>query len=170
MIYTLFLSSLTGRSSSTSSVTWNINWDDLFKQNNLLPENKKCRVKFEINSTTLQSTTATYDYKKRNGYITANLATNSQGTSRDNTIVGGTILGILSVEPTMNWYNGTSSVNTYISYRNSTLATKGVEVMTPVGVSDLNIQMYCFNTSTTPELMDYDQSYTLVLQFDFDEE
>jgi hypothetical protein len=173
MIYTLLLTSPNGKANSTTSnVSWMINWDDLFKQNNLLPENRKCRVRFEINSTTLQSTTADYDYKKRNGYLTANFATNSQGTSVGTGIVGGCILGTLSVDPNMNWWNGTASVNTYISYRNSTLASKGVEIMTPVGVSELYISMYCLdnNSPYTPKLMDYDQSYTLILQFDFDEE
>jgi hypothetical protein len=173
MIYTLLLTSQNATSNpKTSNSIWNINWDDLFNTNNLKPEYRTCRVKFEINSTTLQSTTATYDYKARNGYLTANFATTNQGTQQGQSIVGGCILGTLSVEPTMYWYNGTSSVNTYISYRNSTLATKGVEILTPTGVGALNVGMYCLESTggITPSLMSYDDEFTLILQFDFDDE
>lgn len=170
MIYNLYLASVTGRSSVASNVTWTINWDDLFKLNNLKPENKTCRVKYEINSTTLQSTTSAYDYKTRNGYISSNFVTNNQGTSQNASLVGGCLLGTLSPEPIIAWYNGTATSNNYISYRNSTLATKGIEILTPSGVGDLNIQFYCYGASGTPVLMDYDQSYTLFLQFEFNED
>jgi hypothetical protein len=139
--------------------------------NNRKPENRICRVKYEINSTTLQSTTTSFDYRARNGYITSNLVTNNQGTSQGANLVGGCILGTLSPEPVMAWYSGSATSYNYISYRNSTLATKGVEIITPSGVSDLNIQFYCYSGATgLPQLMDYDQSYTLFLQFEFEDE
>jgi hypothetical protein len=171
MIYTLLLTSQNGTSVPTTSNTiYAINWDDLFKKKNY--DFRTCRVKYEINSTTLQTTTTLYDYKTRNGYITANFATNNQGTPMNVSAIGGCILGTLSPIQQMSWYNGTAQTNSWISYRNSTLATNGVEINTPTGVGQLQISFYHLASTgpITPSIMDYDDEYTLVLQFEFDDE
>jgi hypothetical protein len=171
MVYTLFLTTQNGRQpTNTSDSYWDINWDNLFNNEN--HNYKKCRVRFEINSTTLQSTTTAFDYKARNGYITANFATSNQSTSSNSSIVGGCILGTIAPFPFQSWYTGTSSATTWVSFRNSTLDTKGVSIMTPRGTGTLQISLYCFNSTgpISPSIMDYDNEYTLLLQFDFEEE
>lgn len=179
MIYQLFLPSQYGTQVGgvTSNMRFQVNWDDLFQRKNL--EYKTCRVRFHFQSTTLQSTigpaaSGTWEYYARTGYLAANFSGAKQATvmpvPRTGRDLYGVSLGIISPNTIMSYTadGSAANVSSWISYQNSTLQTKGVEISTPTGTGDLNLQLYCWysTTATSPTLMTYDGDYEVVLEFE----
>lgn len=177
MIYQLFLPSQYGTQIGglTSNMKYLINWDELFRGENY--NYKKCRVRYEFVSTTLQNqettTGSNWEYYARTGYLVANFTGSNQGCVLGKNNLGGCVLGTI-VPSAPNWPDTAGGVYTYkwISYNNSTLKNRGVEINTPMGTGDLNLQLYCwFSTGAThPSLMTYDQDYEIILEFEFDED
>lgn len=178
MIYQLFLPSQYGRQVNgvTSNIMYDVNWDELFQKENY--NYKKCRVRFQFQSTTLQDQTAVaageWEYYARTGYLTANFSAVNQATARGKSVNGGCVLGIIKPTNIQAYIKNDQLTNsfTWISYENSTLNTKGVEIATPVGTGALNLQLYCWYsaTATAPTLMTYDQDYEIILEFEFSDD
>jgi hypothetical protein len=171
MIYTLYLATQGGtQTPNTSNITWRVNWDNMFS--GLPEEYKTCRVRFNLSSTTLEDTSTGIQYADRAGYIVANLVGTKQKTSVSYTQFGGVVLGQLIPEPIVQYNTTGTTKQSWIRYNSGTMLQKGVEVLRPVGTSELNIQIYAYPNSGTnpPALSAYDGDYTLIMEFDFDEE
>jgi len=176
MIYTLYLNSLNGRTiTSTTQMGWTINWDNLFQKKNEIY--KTCKVKVDFRQLTLESTIgqsdAGYEYNNRSGYLSANFSSATQQPSLGNTIQG-TILTFIEPEPILAWTADGSAAPIYSWARinGRTLDTEGIQIMTPMGTTELQLSLMSYATNgTTPRLMPFfTNSYQVLLQFELDEE
>lgn len=164
MIFSLYLASNNAiQSSTTTNCSWLVNWDNLFR--GLPSQYQKCRVKYHFVSQTYEGTTG-ISSESRTGYLQSNFVSQSQLTG----ITGGVILGLISPQSIVQ-YSSVAGTPNYllIKYDCSTLATKGVEITRPVGTNTFNLQLFTYATST-PSSSSYDQEYSILLEFDFDEE
>lgn len=164
MIFSLYLASNNAtQSPTTTNCSWLVNWEDLFR---IVPkEYQKCRVKYHFVSQTYESSSG-ISATSRTGYLQANFVSQSQGGVG----TGGVILGLISPQAIIQ-YSTANGVLDYqlIKYDCSTLATKGVEITRPVGTGQFNLQLMTYSSST-PSSSGYDQEYSILLEFDFDEE
>jgi hypothetical protein len=176
MIYTLYLSSENARQiTSNTQLGWTINWDNLFQKKNELY--KTCKVKVDFRQTTLESTVDQGDdgwnFYYRNGYLSANLSSATQQPALGATIQG-TILTLVEPVYQIGWTADGTGLNSYTWSRlhGKTLDTEGVQIMTPLGTTELQLSLlsYAIN-STTPRLMpSYTNQYQVLLQFELDDE
>jgi hypothetical protein len=133
-----------------NQITWQINWDDLFKGEN--KKFKRCNLRFKLNS---QSWTAgATDWDSYNGVLCCNLGSNSVGNT-----TFGTPLAIFSPEDAP-----TTSTTTHVIVINTLAHQFGTEVLVPTGNSFFTISWY---KQTFLELLAvpvYD--YQVMLQFE----
>lgn len=97
-IYTLYLSTISSSSpagnqsvpvdkTNLNNVTWNINFDELFRQDN--HTYKHCRVRYNLMSTSW--TAVSSDWETYLGYLTCNLPSPYQSTGTYGTVLGPTL-------------------------------------------------------------------------------
>jgi hypothetical protein len=174
-VYNLYLATQGATQSPyTSNATWRINWEDIFASLPKTEEYKKCLCKFWLQSTTLEAT-ASLEYASRAGFLVANFQSLTQRTSIGTNQFGGTVLGQIAPLPIVQYSTSATAGSTtyqYVRYDCGTLQTKGVEIIRPTGLADLNIQLYAYpNSASNPAVQStYDGDYTLMLEFYFEEE
>lgn len=165
-VFSLYLASNNAtQNTTTTNCSWQINWDNLFRT--LPPEYQKCRVKYHFVSQTYETTIGTSS-ESRTGYLQSNFVSQSQISSNG---VAGVILGLVSPQSIVQYSSTTAGTLNYqlIKFDCSTLLTKGIEITRPSGVSDFNLKIMTYATNT-PSSSGYDQEYSILLEFDFDEE
>ncbi len=171
-VYSLYLATQGATQTPyTSNATWRVNWENIFS--NLPQEYQRCRVRFNLSSTSLEDTsTGTVQFADRCGYIVANLQSTTQKTSFGYTQYGGVVLGQISPLNIAQFTTTGTTKQSWIRYECGTMQNKGVECLRPAGVQDFNIQLYSYpnSGSNPPILSTYDGDYTLILEFDFDDE
>jgi hypothetical protein len=176
MIYTLYLSTENARQiTANTNVGWTVNWDNLFQKKNELY--KSCKVKVDFRQTTLESTIgqgdAGWNYFNRAGYLAANLPSGNQQPALG-AYVQGTILTLVEPDTVMAWTaDGTAApIYSWARIKGRTLDTEGVQILTPLGTSELQLSLLQYNVnSTTPRLMPtFTDQYQVLLQFELDEE
>ena len=175
MIYTLYLNTLQANSktSGTASCNWQVNWDNLFQRKNL--EYRRCRVRFSFEQLELESTTAPTDddwqYHFRAGYLGTSLQSTQQATN-DSYTIAGSILGLIKPQNIMSWTadGAASNVTTWCQVNGSTLSSsRGPEFFTPVGTTNLNIQLnkFALNEGGSPSLYtNYSHPWHILLEFE----
>jgi hypothetical protein len=147
-IYTLYLTTkITGNSPLTpifpqpispattlattqlSNVTWNIDWDNLFRRNNY--NYTGCRLRFDLVSESFTaSSPATSDWTAYSGYLAVSIPSNYNSITTNSTILG-------QIWPQDCPVTGTSIHSIGIS----TMSENGVDVNVPSGSTLFNIQM-----------------------------
>lgn len=164
-VFSLYLASNNATQNTTSTnCSWQINWDNLFRT--LPSEYQKCRVKYHFVSQTYETTTG-ISTESRTGYLQSNFVSQSQISSNG---VAGVILGLLTPEPIVQYSSVVDTTNyRLLKFDVSTLLTKGIEITRPSGVSDFNLKIMTYSSSS-PTSSAYDQDYCILLEFDFDEE
>lgn len=134
-----------------SNCSWRVDWDNLFCKEQM--KYKNCRVRFSLMTISFAaSTPVSTDWLNYSGYISASLPTmyNADTTT-------GTILGM--IYPMDCPISGTGIHCLQVS----SMGEIGVDIITPTGVSQLNIMM-C--NDDTMSLMTAFQEYQLLLSFE----
>jgi len=117
-----------------ANVTWSMDWNEFFRNNNINGKYKYCRVRYQFTSTE----SLPYVYEDYLGYISCNLQSNHSLSATQN----GTILGFFYPRQmevpqlSANWY-----------YNNSTLDEKGVDIVIPTGSQSFTISFYNYATN-----------------------
>jgi len=133
-----------------NQITWQIDWDSLFKGEN--KKYKRCNVRLKLNSESW--TAGATDWDTYNGLLTCNLASNSVGNT-----TFGTPLSIFAPEDCP-----TTGTTTHCIQINTLGHVFGTEVIVPTGNSFFTISWY---KQTFLELLGvpvYD--YQVMLQFE----
>lgn len=114
--------------SAKNQVSWNINFDDLFKGDN--DKYKNCRVRYNLVSTSW--TSGSDEWGSYAGYLACNLAS-SQQLNRG---FSGTALGLLVPSRVGSLDNSPTTTN---AFNTSTLQENGVDITVPRGLQQLQI-------------------------------
>lgn len=133
-----------------NQITWQIDWDNLFKGEN--KKFKRCNLRLKLNSQSW--TAAAGDWESYNGVLTCNLASNSSGTTTT-----GTPLALFAPEDAP-----TTGTTTHVIVINTLAHQFGADVIVPTGNSFFTISWY---KQTFLELLAvpvYD--YQVLLQFE----
>lgn len=133
-----------------NQITWQIDWDSLFKGEN--KNYKRCNVRLKLNSESW--TAAAGDWESYNGVLTCNLASNSVGNT-----TFGTPLSLFSAEDAP-----TTGTTTHCIQINTLGHVFGTDINVPTGNSYFTISWY---KQTFLELLAvpvYD--YQILLQFE----
>jgi hypothetical protein len=158
-IYTLYLSTLNTSPSrnqiipvyktNLANVSWNIDFNSLFRGQQL--KHKNCRVRFSLNS---QSWTAggASDWAAYSGYLSANFQTQYNATT-----TFGTFLGMVTPEDSPITGSGN---HVYVV---SSLEQQGVDIIAPTDVQTLNLQ---FINDDSQTLITAVPEYAILLQFE----
>lgn len=117
---------------NNANVSWSINWNELFRDNNLNNKYKKCRVRYDLRTSNFDAEGYNLEWNDLNGYLTTNLQSNN---SLSQTQIG-TMLGLIYPQRT----NFSTSLNWY--YLSSTLNEKGIDIIIPQYTSNLTISFY----------------------------
>ena len=136
--------------SNQNQITWQIDWDDLFKGEN--KKFKRCNLRFKLNSESW--TAAGGDWESYNGVLCCNLASNSSGTT-----TFGTPLSIFAPEDAP-----TTGTSIHVIQINTLTHQFGADVIVPTGNSYFTLSWY---KQTFLELLSvpvYD--YQVMLQFE----
>jgi hypothetical protein len=114
-----------------ANVTWSMNWNEFFRDNNINGKYTRCRVRYQLISTEVVSTgLVTNNYL---GYVSCNLQTNNSLATAN----GGTVLGLLYPQLVT-----TPSTNTNWYFNSTTLDERGVDVVIPTGSQSFTISLY----------------------------
>lgn len=136
--------------SNQNQITWQIDWDNLFKGDN--KKFKHCNLRFKLNS---QSWTATgTDWDTYNGVLCCNLASNSSGTT-----TYGTPLSLFAPEDCP-----TTGTTTHCIQINTLAYQFGADVIVPTGNSYFTISWYKQDFVELMGVPIYD--YQVLLQFE----
>jgi len=158
-IYDLYLSTLITdptfnkiipiNKTNLASVTWNIDFDNLFRNNQ--NKYKNCRLRFRLNSVSWAA--GVNDWENFSGYLSCNLLSNYSAP-----YVNGTLIGVLFPQ------NILTGGSTYHCYHITTMDnTTGCELNIPYGNQNLTIQFYNDDTLT---LMSNIPEYAIQLSFE----
>lgn len=157
-IFTLYLSTQTTtgpyvptNEDNKASVSWNINWNDLYgaTQNNF--EERRCRVKFQLTSL---SQSGVLTWANNSGIIVIQGMSNNNSNSQNGLILG-------SIQPIDNPVAG--DPNHIII--GDTLQTAGVMSYLPYGIQPITIKLLDRTGAHQPNIVDYQ----IILQFEIDE-
>lgn len=137
-----------------ANVSWNVNWDALF--NNQQHLYKFCKVRYHFVTKAKLDTSLWDTYL---GYLSCNLASNFNASSSS-----GTVLGLLNYNFRVG-YNTISGAETeYSIFDVNTFNTAGINVNIPSGVSVLNIQM--MNDDSYSFFNLHQEHYQILFQFE----
>jgi len=117
---------------NNANVSWSINWNELFRDNNLNNKYKKCRVRYDLRSGNFDAITYSLEWNNLNGYLTTNLQSNNSLSQTQK----GTILGLIYPQK----INFSSSTNWY--YLSNTLNEPGIDIIIPQYNSNLTLSFY----------------------------
>ena len=141
-------------SANVNNVSWQVNWDDLFKREN--KNYKRCTVRFQLNSVGFTRTDT--DWGTYNGVLTCNLQSSSVGTT-----TFGTPLGL--IYPIDNPCAPAGN-DTRAFFLNTLDKVQGVDVLVPSGNSYFTLSWY---NSNNVSLMTPLYDYQILLQFELSE-
>ena len=158
-IFTLYLSTQTTlgpyvptNEDNKASVSWNINWNDLYggTQNNF--QERRCRVKFQLTSL---SQSGVLTWANNSGIIVITGLSNNNSNSQNGLILG-------SIQPIDNPVAGDPN---HIMI-GDTLQTSGVMSYLPYGIQPITIKILDRTGAHQPNMVDYQ----IILQFEVDDE
>lgn len=137
-----------------ANVTWNINWDQLFryKQSNYT----NCRLRFELMSQVKQTATT---WNITNGYLTCNLPSNNSATTGV-----GTPLALLYFSYKRRYGPTTGDPLIATQYLINTTETTGIDIIIPHGNSTLNVKM--MNDDSNTPFVSQLQNYQILFHFE----
>jgi hypothetical protein len=144
-VYSLLLSTSNGGTGYTSSynpisdyvnnkttVSWNINWDNVFQGDNL--NYKFCAVRYHLSSDKIDITAGTNDWNTNTGLLVASFTSKYQ----ENRGANGVVLDIINPS----YYPNASAGTMSMAYNQSTLsAGKGLDINVPTGTQILTINL-----------------------------
>jgi len=136
-----------------ANVSWNINWDALF--NNEQSKYKHCRLRFEYISETQDGVSQWDNYL---GYLTCNLGTSHMATTGE-----GTILGLLYLTYKRRFIGARVAVDCHL-FELNTMNTAGIDIIIPRGNSIFNVKMMNDDSFTT--LVGVNENYQILMQFE----
>jgi len=138
---------------NTNNVTWQVDWDNLFKGYN--KKYRRCSVKFQLNSDSW--TAAAGDWETYNGVLTCSLQSNTTGITTYSTPLG---LYYAVDCPT-------TGTTTHAIVLNTLSNQQGVDVLVPTGNSYFTLSWYRSNLIALTGASIYD--YQILLQFELSE-
>ena len=157
-IFTLYLSTQTTsgpyvptNEDNKASVSWNVNFDNLYGSINNSFEERRCRVKFQLTSL---SQASTLSWANNSGIIVITGLSNNNSNSQNGLILG-------SIQPIDNPVAG----NPNHIMIGDTLQTAGVMSTLPYGIQPITIKILDRAGALQTNLVDYQ----IILQFEIDE-
>jgi hypothetical protein len=157
-IFTLYLSTQTTygpyvpiNEDNKASVTWNINWNDLYGSILNKDEERRCRVKFQLTSL---SQNGVFTWADNSGIIVLQGMSNNNSNSQNGLILG-------NIQPIDNPVAGHPN---HIMI-GDTLQTAGVMSVLPYGYQPITIKLLDRTGAHQPNMVDYQ----IILQFEVDE-
>ena len=157
-IFTLYLSTQTTsgpyvptNEDNKASVSWNVNFDNLYGSINNSFEERRCRVKFQLTSL---SQASTLSWANNSGIIVITGLSNNNSNSQNGLILG-------SIQPIDNPVAGDPN---HIMI-GDTLQTAGVMSTLPYGIQPITIKILDRAGAHQTNMVDYQ----IILQFEIDE-
>lgn len=145
-VYTLYLSTqitspatniiVPVNKTNLANVSWNIDWDNLFRKENYLYTN--CRVRFQLVTNKWSASAGNTDWDDYQGYLGCSLPSSYNATTTNNTILG-------MIFPTDVY---TITASTSHAYVISSLSDVGVDINMPKYNSIFNLQFRNTNTQS----------------------
>lgn len=174
MVYTLYLASAQGNqdlgSTSSQQISWNINWDSLFRNEN----NKECRVKFHFLYNEIEDDSSIdqqFSPNTRQFYLSANFSSNTQTSNKSNlntSGIQGVILGLVNgkLVETPDIVSGSTTLRRQLGLEGYTLNSDGVSIIKPEGIQRFTLYLI----PSAPTSFSFNRAWNIILQFIFDED
>lgn len=140
--------------SNLANVSWNINWDTLF--NNEQSKYKHCRLRIEM-ITQFKLSFSNWDTYL--GYLTCNLASNHMASTGE-----GTILALLYYTYKTRYAPATRAPSEESQFEINTMNTPGVDIIIPTGNSIFNVKL--MNDDAITIFNQHAENYQILLQFE----